>query len=244
VGALGPISGTFLIRANPGRRQGRFMTECLRTTREANDVPDELVRDAAAGDQNAVGRLLAAVRPYVVRYCRARLGPSNRTSADDVAQEVCLAVLTGLPGYRFQGKPFLAFVYGVAAHKVIDAHRAATRTRWDLDVEIPDAADTTEGPEQHALRAELSGELRRLLDELPDPQREILVLRVALGMSAEETAGAVGSTPGAVRVAQHRALARLRSSRTDACVPSQVRRAPLLSTTADGLWDTERAAVL
>jgi len=82
-----------------------------------------------------------------------------------------------------------------------------------------------------------------LLDELPDPQREILVLRVALGMSAEDTAGAVGSTPGAVRVAQHRALARLRSSLADARVPSQG-RASRLSTTADGLWDTERAAVL
>jgi RNA polymerase sigma-70 factor, ECF subfamily len=192
------------------------MTECLSTAREANDVPDELVRDAAAGDQDAVGRLLAAVRPYVVRYCRARLGSSNRTSADDVAQEVCLAVLTGLPGYRFQSRPFLAFVHGIAAHKVVDAHRAATRTRWDLEVEVPEVEDPTEGPDEHALRAELSGELRRLLDELPDPQREILVLRTALGFSAQETAAAVGSTPGAVRVAQHRALARLRLALTEA----------------------------
>lgn len=46
---------------------------------------------------------------------------------------------------------------------------------------------------------------------LPDKQREILVLRVVVGLSAEETAEAVGSTPGAVRVAQHRALNRLRS---------------------------------
>jgi RNA polymerase sigma-70 factor (ECF subfamily) len=36
------------------------------------------------------------------------------------------------------------------------------------------------------------------------------LLRVVVGLSAEETAEAVGSTPGAVRVAQHRALARLR----------------------------------
>ena len=187
------------------------MTECLCPSREVTVVPDELVREAAGGDRKAVGRLLVAVRPYVVRYCRARLGFSNRSqTAGDVAQEVCLAVLTGVPGYRFEGKPFLAFVYGIAAHKVIDAHRASSRTRWDPEVEIPDSADTTEGPEQRALRAELSGELRRLLDELPDTQREILVLRVALGLSAEETAVAVGSTPGAVRVAQHRALARLR----------------------------------
>jgi RNA polymerase sigma-70 factor (ECF subfamily) len=45
---------------------------------------------------------------------------------------------------------------------------------------------------------------------LPDKQREILLLRVVVGLSAEETAEAVGSTPGAVRVAQHRALTRLR----------------------------------
>ena len=45
-----------------------------------------------------------------------------------------------------------------------------------------------------------------------DKQREIVVLRVVVGLSAEETAEAVGSTPGAVRVAQHRALARLRKA--------------------------------
>jgi RNA polymerase sigma-70 factor (ECF subfamily) len=192
---------------SPAIRAGRVAE--ARTSDEPG-VPDELVRAAMAGDRDAVGRLLAAVRPYVVRYCRARL--RSPSAAEDVAQEVCLAVLTGLPGYRFEKRPFLAFVYGIAAHKVIDAHRAARRVRWDLDVEIPDSVDTGEGPEQHALRVELSDELRGLLDELPDKQREILVLRVALGLSAEETAAAVGSTPGAVRVAQHRALARLRQA--------------------------------
>ena len=181
------------------------------------DVPDDLVRAATAGDRDALERLLAVVRPHVVRYCRGRLGPPNRSpSADDVAQDVCLAVLRGLSRYRFEGKPFLAFVHGIAAHKVIDAHRASTRTSWVSDDGIPDVEDVSEGPEQHALRAELSGELRRLLDELPEAQREILVLRVALGLSAAETAATVGSTPGAVRVAQHRGLSRLRQALTDA----------------------------
>ena len=179
-------------------------------------TPHLLVRAAMAGDRDAVEQLLAAIHPHVVRYCRARLGPPHRSpSADDVAQDVCLAVLTGLSGYRFEGKPFLTFVHGVAAHKVIDAYRASTRTRWDPDVDLPDSEDTIEGPEQHALRVELCGELRCLLDELPEAQREILVLRVALGMSAVETAAMVGSTPGAVRVAQHRGLARLRRAFTN-----------------------------
>jgi RNA polymerase sigma-70 factor (ECF subfamily) len=181
---------------------------------EQTDVPDELVARAMTGDPQAVGAVIALIRPMVVRYCRARLGRVDRSSvsADDVAQEVCLAVLTALPGYRVQGRPFLAFVYGIASHKVIDAHRAATRNKSEPVADIPDAVESADGPEQRALRIELSSEMGKLLDTLPDKQREILVLRVVVGLSAEETAEAVGSTPGAVRVAQHRALARLRKS--------------------------------
>ncbi|NBH08846.1 RNA polymerase sigma factor ShbA, partial [Amycolatopsis sp. SID8362] len=173
---------------------------------------DEPVADAIAGDDAATARLLATIRPLVVRYCRARVGRHERSfaSADDVAQEVCLAVLTALPSYRDQGRPFLAFVYGIAQHKVADAHRAAARNRTDPVPEIPDGVSEAAGPEQRALRFELNERLARLLDVLPAKQREIVVLRIVVGLSAEETAAAVGSTPGAVRVAQHRALGRLR----------------------------------
>lgn len=181
---------------------------------DTTDVPDELVALAMAGDTGAVGHVLAIIRPLVVRYCRARLGRMDRSSvsADDVAQEVCLAVLTALPGYRVQGRPFLAFVYGIASHKVIDAHRAATRNRAEPVADVPDSIAAADGPEQLALRVELTGEMAQLLEVLPEKQREILLLRVVVGLSAEETADAVGSTPGAVRVAQHRALSRLRRS--------------------------------
>ncbi|RZS37083.1 RNA polymerase sigma factor (sigma-70 family) [Herbihabitans rhizosphaerae] len=62
------------------------------------------------------------------------------------------------------------------------------------------------------MQDELSHRMADLLQILPDKQREIVVLRIVVGLSAEETADAVGSTPGAVRVAQHRALSRLRKS--------------------------------
>ena len=61
-----------------------------------------------------------------------------------------------------------------------------------------------------AIDSDAAERMNRLLAILPEKQREILVLRVVVGMSAEETAEAVGSTAGAVRVAQHRALARLK----------------------------------
>ncbi len=177
------------------------------------DDLDVLVGAAVDGDRDAIAGVLRWIRPLVVRYCRARVGSQEKTfaSADDVAQEVCLAVLTALPSYRDRGRPFLAFVYGIAAHKVADAHRSSARNRAEPVPEIPDSPEPADGPEQRAMQGELAEQMNKLLDMLPDKQREILVLRVVVGLSAEETAEAVQSTPGAVRVAQHRALSRLRN---------------------------------
>ncbi|MBO0840078.1 MAG: sigma-70 family RNA polymerase sigma factor [Sciscionella sp.] len=178
---------------------------------------DGVVAAAVAGDRGAVERLLGVVRPLVVRYCRGRVGRGVRSvvSADDVAQEVCLAVLRALPGYRDQGRPFLAFVYGIAAHKVADAHRVAVRDRSEPFAEVPDSV-VGGSPESVVVSGELASWVGRLMGVLPAKQREIVVLRVVVGLSAEETAVAVGSTPGAVRVAQHRALTRLRKLATAA----------------------------
>lgn len=174
---------------------------------------DAVVAEAVAGDRDALREVLETIRPIVVRYCRARVGTAERNgpSADDVAQEVCLAAITALPRYRDQGRPFLAFVYGIAAHKVADAYRAAGRDLSYPADSVPDRRSLEPGPEQLAIAADSVARMNELLEILPDKQREILILRVVVGLSAEETAAAVSTTPGAVRVAQHRALARLKS---------------------------------
>jgi RNA polymerase sigma-70 factor (ECF subfamily) len=174
---------------------------------------DAVVAEAVAGNRDALREVLEIIRPIVVRYCRARVGATERSglSADDVAQEVCLAAITALPRYKDQGRPFLAFVYGIAAHKVADAHRAAARNRADPTEIVPERYSLDAGPEQMALDSESAERMNKLLSVLPEKQREIVILRVVVGMSAEETAEAIGSTAGAVRVAQHRALARLKA---------------------------------
>ena len=173
-----------------------------------------VVAVAMAGDRDALGEVLKTIRPIVVRYCRARVGLMERSglSAEDVAQEVCLAAVMALPRYRDRGRPFLAFVYGIAAHKVADAYRAAGRDLAYPTDSIPEHRSAEPDPEQAALEADSVTRMSELLEILPDKQREIVILRVVVGLSAEETAEAVGSSPGAVRVAQHRALARLKSA--------------------------------
>ena len=139
------------------------------------------------------------------------MGEKACGSADEVAREVCMAVFTALPRYGDQGRPFLAFVCGIAAHKVADAHRSAARNCAVPVAEVPDAADTADGPEAQVIQVELAERMATLLERLPDKQREVLRLRIVVGLSAEETAEAVGSTLGAVRVAQHRAVRQLRT---------------------------------
>jgi RNA polymerase sigma-70 factor, ECF subfamily len=148
----------------------------------------------------------------VVRYCRARLGriSGHYHAADDVAQEVCIAVLSALPRYRDMGRPFASFVFGIASHKVADAVRSATRSAVPTE-DLPDGPDEHPGPEEMAVAFIEAQRARELLARLPDHLRELLVLRVVAGMSAEETGNVLGMSAGAVRVAQHRALARLRA---------------------------------
>ncbi|GAY11712.1 RNA polymerase sigma-70 factor [Pseudonocardia sp. N23] len=173
---------------------------------------EALVGDAVAGSIKARDALLSIIHPMVLRYCRARLGRQECVvgAAEDVAQDVCLAVVRALPNYTVKGLSFRAFVYGIAAHKVTDAFRAIGRNRSEPVPDVPDSVSAAEGPEHRALAVELGERLAELLHTLTPRQREVIVLRVAVGLSAEETAHAVGSTPGAVRVTQHRALTRLR----------------------------------
>jgi RNA polymerase sigma-70 factor, ECF subfamily len=172
----------------------------------------DLVHLAVRGHPGAIDALLERVRPMVVRYCRARLGriTGHYYVADDVAQEVCLAVLAALPRYRDMGRPFASFVFGIASHKVADAVRTASRLAVPFE-DLPDGPDDRPGPEETVVAYIEAERTRALLAQLPHHLRELLILRVVTGLSAEETGNVLGMSAGAVRVAQHRALARLRA---------------------------------
>ncbi|MYT31107.1 sigma-70 family RNA polymerase sigma factor [Streptomyces sp. SID8354] len=176
-----------------------------------------LVARAVEGDRQATHDLLAHVHPLALRYCRTRLSrlPGDaRHFVEDLAQEVCVAVLCALPRYRDTGKPFEAFVFAIAGHKVADLQRAAMRHPGSTAVpsdEMPEQPDDSLGPEERALLSSDAEWAKKLLANLPENQRELVLLRVAVGLTAEETGQMLGMSPGAVRVAQHRALSRLRA---------------------------------
>ncbi len=198
----GPVAGAAVIDGPWEGRQARPDEGDLR----------ELTSRAVDGDRGAIDSLLRRMRPMIVRYCRARLGrvAGNHHTADDVAQEVCIAVLSALPRYRDRGRPFASFVFGIASHKVADALRGRLRVAVPTG-DLPDGPDDRPGPEETVLRVSEAERARALLHRLPEQQRELLLLRVVAGLSAEETGKVLNMSAGAVRVSQHRALTRLRA---------------------------------
>lgn len=146
----------------------------------------------------------------VVRYCRGRLGPGE--AAEMAAEEIDDRVAWLLPS-RDDGARFLVRAYRIA-REVTDAHagaapaaapgpsRVAVRPRRRLRA-VPDLPAETAPPAAAAMTA--------LIRMLPADLREVLVLRVAAGLAVEDVAALVELSPEAVRVKQHRALARLRA---------------------------------
>lgn len=182
----------------------------MTTTVDTDAAIAAAVPGAVEGDPKQLQKLINLIHPQVVRYCRARVGSNKYPTADDVAQEVCLAVARAMPKFDEKGVPFMAFVFRIAANKIVDARRMHSRDLAQPTDEMPDE-EVSETPESEILLLDSCNEVSDLLDLLSDKAREIITLRVFGGYSAEETAQILGTSAGAVRVAQFRALAKLRA---------------------------------
>ncbi|MFC9554520.1 sigma factor-like helix-turn-helix DNA-binding protein [Rhodococcus sp. NPDC056960] len=143
---------------------------------------------AAAGDHEAVRRMMTTLWPQVVRYCRTRVGNSQQggRAADEVAQEALLAVARELPSLARSD------------HPVREVYRIVSRT---VAHGYPGAGSSDVPPE-----------VARLLHDLDPIAREVVLLRVIDGLSAHDTAGVLGLPVGRVLVVQHEALRTLRAT--------------------------------
>ncbi|UKD50833.1 sigma-70 family RNA polymerase sigma factor (plasmid) [Amycolatopsis sp. FU40] len=172
---------------------------------------NQLARDAADGDPAAAAAALELIRPLVVPYCRASFGQRHPlwAAADEIAEDVCLSVLVRLQEHRADSGSFLRLVYAIAAEKVAGAAQEIGRARRTGIVHGP-GLRRWDQQETATSALDLGDRLTRLLSALPRAHQEVLILRIVVGLSAADTAEALGISAGNVRVTQSRALTRLR----------------------------------
>lgn len=169
----------------------------------------EILAAARVGAEWAWERLYESIAGGVRGYLAAQ----GAADPDDLTGEVMLQLVRGMPRFEGDEAGFRSWAFLVAHHRLIDERR---RHQRDLAlaarVEPTNPSPTAEAG---ALEAEANAEWRERLQGLSDDQRHVILLRVVAGLPAEQVARILGKRVGAVRVLQHRALARLRAELTE-----------------------------
>lgn len=168
-----------------------------------------LVEAACRGEESAVEALYRTHFDTIYRYVLLRLG--SPSAAEDVTSQVFLGMVRGLGRYRDQGKPFVAWLYGIAQKQIAFFLRGqgCAPSAVDLDAAAELVAQSA-GPHATAEQRETRVAIAQALGKVPEGQREVIMLRYILSLSIAETAAIVGRTEGAVKQLQLRGLATLK----------------------------------
>jgi RNA polymerase sigma-70 factor (ECF subfamily) len=141
----------------------------------------------------------------------------NREQAEDAAQEVFIRVWRALPGYRGLSS-VSTWVYSIARNACLTALKSAG-SRRNVSLEDPGTRAAAERRTDSSDRLH-TPDLQRLVEELPEKQRQVVTLFYMEERSYEEVSRLLGLPMGTVKTHLHRArkelALRLRKEHTDA----------------------------
>jgi len=138
----------------------------------------------------------------VYAFVARRVG--GRDAAEDVTADVFHKALANLKKFEWRGVPFGAWLLRIAVNAIVDRAKRAGR---EVAVDDPPEMSTQPGLGQVEDRAKLF----RLVNKLPEGQRQVIVLRFAEQKSIREIALELKRSEGAVKQLQWRALESLRN---------------------------------
>jgi RNA polymerase sigma-70 factor (ECF subfamily) len=168
---------------------------------------ETMLQAARVGSDWAWTQLYRDLSPAVLRYLRAR----GAKEPDDLVGEVFVTVVRSLPTFSGGESEFRAWVFTCARNLLVDSWRRDGRrpVEYVPDELLPEVGDNRSA-EAEALHRMASESVRSTLERLSPHQREVIFLRVVVGLSIEEVARVLGRSPGSVKSLQSRGLATLR----------------------------------
>ncbi|WP_282792747.1 sigma-70 family RNA polymerase sigma factor [Streptomyces sp. CC224B] len=165
------------------------------------------VEAAQRGDEAAFALVYRWVQPGLLGMVRGLAGDES----EDVASEAWLQIARDLGQFTGDGADFRRWAAAVARNRARDhARRHLSRPRLTLvegeALDLPDERDTAD----EALEALATDAALALVASLPPDQARAVFLGVLVGLDGPAAARLLGKRPGAVRMALHRGLRRLR----------------------------------
>lgn len=169
----------------------------MQVAREMEHLP---VTEARAGDSDAWNVLLARFRlplyAYVFELVR------DEQSSLDIVQESFINAARYIRSLRRDEK-FGSWLFNIAHQKCVHHWRKQPRLWISTDAEEKEIAGDDPGPSELLIRKEQEEECRQLLNQLPLPQRSVLLLHFIEDFSLEEIAGITEAQIGTVKSRLH-----------------------------------------
>ena len=168
-----------------------------------------LLNSYISGDKSAISQLIERHSRRVKEYIRMMVKDSD--VADDIFQETFIKAVRVIDEGRYadNGK-FLSWILRIAHNQVIDYFRARKQqkqvTESDAGYNVLGTLRFSEPTiEDEMVATQISSDVRRLVDQLPEEQREVVMMRYYSGLSfkdiAEQTNVSINTALGRMRYA-------------------------------------------
>lgn len=171
-----------------------------------SDPDQALIQAMARGDIQALDELYARHAPMLIGFLSARL--NNRQIAEEILQDVMLAAWENAAAFEGRSK-VKTWLLTIARNRAINAYRKRRVPQMQLDDAFELQSEDT-GPMEATLRADQQEAVRAAIQELPDEQREVLILVFYHQLSGPEVAEVLGISQGTVKSRLHRAKTALK----------------------------------
>ena len=176
------------------------------------DVSDEhLVRLAQQGDREAFLALYGRYINKVYNRVKSRVPLQD---AEDVTQEVFLAVVRSLDGFKYRSR-FSTWLYTIVNRQIADFYRKRGNREGEQAVSLDSVAGAMASEAQEYERADERIIVQKALNDLPEHYREVILMRFADGLTFAEIAEQRGQSLEAVKSLYRRAIQAMRKVMTD-----------------------------
>ncbi len=174
---------------------------------EDHNNRDEIrIMQASRADLSYFAPLYDRYFPRIYHYCLRRV--ESEEAAEDLTSVIFTRALTGVQD--FAGGSVAAWLFRIA-HNMVANHYRSRRPSISFDQSDFELASESNEPIEAVILAEQQRTLNDLMSSLSDEQRELLALKIAGGLTAEDIATVLGKSAGAVRVELHRIIKRMRT---------------------------------
>jgi RNA polymerase sigma factor (sigma-70 family) len=178
----------------------------------AGDGFEAVLSAAREGREWAWEEIYRDLAPPLLGYLRAR----GAEEPEDLLGELFLQMVRDLHGFEGREREFRAWAFAIAHHRLIDDRRYRDRRPVEpAPLETLDQIQATGDPAPPRIT---DRRIRAALGRLPEPQRNVILLRVLGDLSVDQVARVLGKTPGAVKALQRRGLSSLQRQISESSV--------------------------